>query len=162
MTTSAKDFDVAVVSGSVAGCTAARLFAQRGASVAFPDGASEFPNEDGLTVFVAVYPRWRLTDLEGSYMRALTELPGGPDLSKAERVSKILGKIEVPTMATGSATANAAGPLTLTLSPNKKGKKFLGWKSPLNATVKITYTPAGGTASSITRNVKFKLVKKKR
>ncbi len=65
-------------------------------------------------------------------------------------------------MATGSATANAAGPLTLTLSPNKKGKKFLGWKSPLKATVKITYTPTGGTASSITRAAKFKLAKKKR
>jgi streptogramin lyase len=66
------------------------------------------------------------------------------------------------TMATGSATANAAGPLTLTLSPNKKGKKFLGWKSPLKAIVKITYTPTGGTASSITRAVKFKLAQKKR
>ena len=32
--TAAEDFDVAVVGGSVAGCTAARLFAERGASVA--------------------------------------------------------------------------------------------------------------------------------
>ncbi len=65
-----------------------------------PDAASEFPNEDGLTVLVGVYPRWRLAevraDLEGSYMRTLTELQDGPDLSNAERVSKILGKIEVP------------------------------------------------------------------
>jgi flavin-dependent dehydrogenase len=68
--------------------------------VPHPEGASEFPNENGLTVLVAVYSRWRLAevraDLEGSYMRTLTELPGGPDLSNAERVSKILGKIEVP------------------------------------------------------------------
>jgi flavin-dependent dehydrogenase len=65
-----------------------------------PGAASEFPNEDGLTVLVAVYPRWRLdevrADLEGAYMRTLTELPDGPDLRGAERVSKILGKIEVP------------------------------------------------------------------
>jgi menaquinone-9 beta-reductase len=65
-----------------------------------PDAASEFPNEDGLTVLVGVYPRSRLAevraDLEGSYMRTLNELPGGPDLSNAERVSKIVGKIEVP------------------------------------------------------------------
>lgn len=64
------------------------------------EGASEFPNEDGLTVLGAVYPRWRLAevraDLEGSYMRTLNELPDGPDLSNAERVSKILGKIEMP------------------------------------------------------------------
>jgi flavin-dependent dehydrogenase len=65
-----------------------------------PDGGAEFPNEDDLTVLVTVYPRWRLAevraDLEGSYMRTLAELPGGPDLQGAERVSKILGKIEVP------------------------------------------------------------------
>jgi flavin-dependent dehydrogenase len=65
-----------------------------------PDGASEFPNEDGLTLLVAVYPRRRLAevraDLEGNYMRTLSRLPGGPDLGGAERVSKILGKIEMP------------------------------------------------------------------
>jgi flavin-dependent dehydrogenase len=65
-----------------------------------PEAASEFPNEDGLTVLVAVYPRRRLAevraDLERSYMRTLTGLPGGPNLSAAERVSKILGKIDVP------------------------------------------------------------------
>jgi flavin-dependent dehydrogenase len=65
-----------------------------------PDGAAEFPNEDGLTVLVAIYPRRRLAevraDREGSYMRTLTKLEDGPDLSNAERVSKILGKIDVP------------------------------------------------------------------
>jgi menaquinone-9 beta-reductase len=68
--------------------------------VPHPDGASEFPNEDGLTVLGAVYPRWRLPEvranLERSYMRTLTELPRAPDLCNAERVSKILGKIEMP------------------------------------------------------------------
>jgi 2-polyprenyl-6-methoxyphenol hydroxylase-like FAD-dependent oxidoreductase len=65
-----------------------------------PEGAAEFPNEDDLTVLVAVYPRWHLAkvraDLEGSYTRTLAELPDGPDLRGAERVSKILGKIETP------------------------------------------------------------------
>jgi flavin-dependent dehydrogenase len=65
-----------------------------------PEGAAEFPNEDDLTVLVAVYPRWHLAkvqaDLEGSYTRTLSELPDGPDLRGAERVSKILGKIETP------------------------------------------------------------------
>jgi flavin-dependent dehydrogenase len=68
--------------------------------VPHPDAASEFPNEDGLAVLVGVYPRWRLAevqaDLEGSYMRTLTELQDGPDLSNAERVSKIVGKLEAP------------------------------------------------------------------
>ena len=65
-----------------------------------PDGAAEFPNEDGLTVLVATYHRSRLqevrADLEGSYARMLAGLPDGPDLSGAERVSKLLGKLEVP------------------------------------------------------------------
>ncbi|MEA2440994.1 MAG: hypothetical protein QOH76_2418, partial [Thermoleophilaceae bacterium] len=65
-----------------------------------PDGAAEFPNEDGLTLLVATYHRSRLAevrvDLEGAYMRMFSSLPGGPDLSSAERVSKLLGKLEVP------------------------------------------------------------------
>ena len=65
-----------------------------------PDGAAQFPNEDDLTVLVAAYHRSRLAevraDLEGSYIRALAGLPDGPDLSEAERVSKLLGKLEMP------------------------------------------------------------------
>jgi menaquinone-9 beta-reductase len=65
-----------------------------------PDGAAQFPNEDDLTVLVAAYHRSRLAevraDLEGSYMRAFASLPDGPDLSDAERVSKLIGKLEVP------------------------------------------------------------------
>jgi flavin-dependent dehydrogenase len=65
-----------------------------------PDGAAQFPNEDDLTLLVAAYHRSRLAevraDLEGSYMRHLARLPDGPDLSDAERASKLLGKLEVP------------------------------------------------------------------
>ena len=65
-----------------------------------PDGAAMFPNEDDLTLLVATYYRPRLAevraDLEGAYMRMLTSLPDGPDLSGAERVSKLIGKIEMP------------------------------------------------------------------
>jgi 2-polyprenyl-6-methoxyphenol hydroxylase-like FAD-dependent oxidoreductase len=65
-----------------------------------PDGAARFPNEDDLTVLVATYHRSRLAEVradpEGSYMRTLASLPDGPDLSGAERVSKLLGKLEMP------------------------------------------------------------------
>jgi flavin-dependent dehydrogenase len=65
-----------------------------------PDGAAQFPNEDDLTVLVATYHRSRLAEVradpEGSYMRTLASLPDGPDLNGAERVSKLLGKLEVP------------------------------------------------------------------
>lgn len=65
-----------------------------------PEGAAQFPNEDDMTVLVAAHHRSRLdevrADVEGSYMRHLESLPEGPDLSGAERVSKLLGKIEMP------------------------------------------------------------------
>jgi flavin-dependent dehydrogenase len=65
-----------------------------------PEGAAEFPNEDGLTVLAAVFPRARLAevraDVEGSYERLIRGLPDGPDLSAAERDAKIVGKLEVP------------------------------------------------------------------
>jgi 2-polyprenyl-6-methoxyphenol hydroxylase-like FAD-dependent oxidoreductase len=65
-----------------------------------PDGAAQFPNEDDLTVLVTAYHRSRLpevrADLEGSFMRTLASLPDGPDLSGAQRVSRILGKLELP------------------------------------------------------------------
>jgi flavin-dependent dehydrogenase len=65
-----------------------------------PEGGALFPNEDDLTVLVAGYHRSRLAevraDLEGSYMRMLASLPEGPDLSSAERVSKLTGKLEMP------------------------------------------------------------------
>ena len=65
-----------------------------------PDGAAQFPNEDGLSLLVTSYHRSRLAevraDLEGAYMRHLASLPDAPDLSGAERVSKLIGKLEMP------------------------------------------------------------------
>ena len=65
-----------------------------------PDGAAQFPNEDDLTLLVTSYHRSRMAevraDLEGSYTRMLASLPDAPDLSDAERVSKLIGKLEMP------------------------------------------------------------------
>ena len=65
-----------------------------------PDGAAQFPNEDDLTMLVATYHRSRLAEVradpEGCYTRALANLPDGPDLSDAELVSKLMGKLEMP------------------------------------------------------------------
>ena len=49
----------------------------------------------------------------------------------------------------------------MTLAPNRKAKKYLGWKSTLPARVAITYTPTGGSPNSLTSSAKFKLVGKK-
>lgn len=64
-------------------------------------------------------------------------------------------------VATATAMASAAGPLTLTLAPNRLGKKYLGWKETLPVTVTIAYTPTGGTASSVTRHTELRLAMKK-
>jgi flavin-dependent dehydrogenase len=65
-----------------------------------PDCAYTFPNEDGLTlVLVAPHedrlPEFR-ADLEGAYSRYLAALPDAPDLSGAQRESKLLGKLKLP------------------------------------------------------------------
>jgi menaquinone-9 beta-reductase len=77
-----------------------------------PDGAAQFPNEDDLTVLVATYHRSRLAEVradpEGSYMRTLASLPDGPDLSDAERVSKLIGKLEVPNVIRPAARSGIA------------------------------------------------------
>ena len=63
-----------------------------------PHGAAQFPNEDDLTVMAAVAHRSRLpefrADLEGAYGRMIGGLPDGPDLSQAERVSKLIGSLD--------------------------------------------------------------------
>jgi flavin-dependent dehydrogenase len=65
-----------------------------------PEGGAQFPNEDGLTVLVAGFHRDRLAEVradpEDAYMRAIAAFPDGPDLAGAERVSKVLGKLEMP------------------------------------------------------------------
>jgi 2-polyprenyl-6-methoxyphenol hydroxylase-like FAD-dependent oxidoreductase len=65
-----------------------------------PDGAASFPNEDDLTVLVVGAHRARLAefraDPEGEYRRTLDRLPDGPETAGAERVSKLLGKLDMP------------------------------------------------------------------
>jgi len=63
-----------------------------------PDGAAHFPNEDDIAVLVAVAHRSRLQefrdDLEGVYGRWFDDLEDAPDLSGAERISKVLGVLD--------------------------------------------------------------------
>jgi len=63
-------------------------------------GGAQFPNEDGITMLVTAFARSLMpdvrADVEGSYLRRLEALCDGPDLSNAERVSKVMGKLEMP------------------------------------------------------------------
>ena len=77
-----------------------------------PDAAAVFPNEDDVTVVAAVphlarLPEFR-ADPEGAYRRMVHELPDGPELASAERVSKLIGKIEMPNKMRGAARGGIA------------------------------------------------------
>jgi flavin-dependent dehydrogenase len=65
-----------------------------------PDAAAVFPNEDGITLIAAVAHHARLAefraDPEAAYARLVGELPDGPDLGEAERISKLVGKLSMP------------------------------------------------------------------
>jgi menaquinone-9 beta-reductase len=65
-----------------------------------PEVAAAFPNEDDTTVVVAAPHRSRMAavraDPEAAYRRLVDRLPGGPDLDGAERVSKLIGALDLP------------------------------------------------------------------
>jgi flavin-dependent dehydrogenase len=65
-----------------------------------PEGAADFPNEDDLNVVTVAPTHARLdefrADPEREYMRMVASLPDGPDLENAERVSKLIGKLDTP------------------------------------------------------------------
>jgi flavin-dependent dehydrogenase len=77
-----------------------------------PDAAAVFPNEDDVTVVAAVPHRARLpefrADPELAYQRMVHDLPDGPELASAERVSKLIGKLEMPNKMRGAVRGGIA------------------------------------------------------
>jgi flavin-dependent dehydrogenase len=77
-----------------------------------PDCAYSFPNENGLCLLLAAPHRDRLpefrSDLEGAYLRYLAELPDAPDLRNATRESKLLGKLDLPSVSRPAARPGLA------------------------------------------------------
>jgi flavin-dependent dehydrogenase len=65
-----------------------------------PEGGAHFPNEDGVSLLAVGGTKTRLpafrADLERAYLEGLAGLPDGPQLDGAERVSKLVGKIDMP------------------------------------------------------------------
>ncbi|GGW66455.1 NAD(P)/FAD-dependent oxidoreductase [Streptomyces caelestis] len=68
-----------------------------------PDNAYVMPNEDGVTVVAAVLSKTRIgdfrEDVEGAYLDFVRSLPEGPDIDKAERISKVIGTVNYPLIA---------------------------------------------------------------
>jgi menaquinone-9 beta-reductase len=65
-----------------------------------PNTAIAYPNDDGLTLVACFVERSSLPefkqDTDGSFVRLVEALPSGPKVSGAERVSPLLGKLEMP------------------------------------------------------------------
>jgi menaquinone-9 beta-reductase len=65
-----------------------------------PDCAYMFPNDDGLTLIGCMPAQSKLegfkADREAAFAERISTLPDGPDLSAAERVSPLYGKLSLP------------------------------------------------------------------
>ena len=65
-----------------------------------PDMAYAFPTDDGLVCLTVMPVKERLPefkpDPEGAMVRMFEELPDGPRIDPAKRVSKVMGKLEIP------------------------------------------------------------------
>ncbi len=89
-----------------------------------PDVGYTFPNDGGVTLAACMPSKDKLPefkeDLEGAFVRFFEDLPLGPRLSEAERVSKIMGVVE---------QANVSRPAA------RPGLAFVGdaalWSDPL-------------------------------
>src|SRR4051795_5293704 len=65
-----------------------------------PDIAYAFPQDDDLTLLAVFQTKdrasWFKRDLEANLEASFRGLPNAPDIARAERVSKIMGRLEVP------------------------------------------------------------------
>ena len=65
-----------------------------------PDVAYAFPQDGGLTLLATFQSKdrmsWFKRDVEANFEAVFRDLPDAPDLSRGERVSKIMGKLELP------------------------------------------------------------------
>ncbi|HXV05215.1 MAG TPA: NAD(P)/FAD-dependent oxidoreductase [Solirubrobacterales bacterium] len=65
-----------------------------------PDTAIAYPNDEDISVVACFVDKKRLPefkrDPEASFEKLIGSLPGGPSLSEAERVSPLLGKLQMP------------------------------------------------------------------
>src|SRR3954452_712404 len=65
-----------------------------------PDVVYAFPQDDGLTLLAVFQTKdrasWFKRDLQANLEAAFRGLPNAPDIAKAQRVSKIMGRLEVP------------------------------------------------------------------
>jgi len=65
-----------------------------------PDLAYAFPQDDGITLMATFQTKdrmsWFKRDIETNFEDYFRGLPRAPDLAKGERISKVMGKLEMP------------------------------------------------------------------
>ncbi|MDQ3644808.1 MAG: alpha/beta fold hydrolase [Actinomycetota bacterium] len=65
-----------------------------------PDVAYAFPQDDGVTLMATFQTKdrmsWVKRDIEANFEGCFQGLPQAPDLKEGERISKVLGKLEMP------------------------------------------------------------------
>ena len=88
-----------------------------------PNTAIAYPNEDGIAIVACFVERRRLAefkrDPEGNFERLIASLPMGPAIADAERISPLLGKLELPNSARRTAVPGLAfiGDAAMTADP---------------------------------------------
>jgi flavin-dependent dehydrogenase len=88
-----------------------------------PNTAIAYPNDDGVKIVACFVERSRLAefkrDPEGNFERLIESLPMGPNIGEAERVSPLLGKLEMPNSDRRSAVPGLAfiGDAAMTADP---------------------------------------------
>jgi len=88
-----------------------------------PETAIAYPNDDGVSLVACCIDRRRLAafkrDPESSFTRHVEALPLGPKIAAAERVSPLLGKLEMPNSSRRPAVSGLAfiGDAAMTADP---------------------------------------------
>lgn len=95
-------------------------------------------------------------------VHATGEVRGPPRVSPTPYALRVAAKKRTITIARVKKVVTAAGVVKVVLKPTKLAMKYLKARGRLSAKVKITYTPTGGTAKTLTDKVTFSLKKKRR
>ena len=97
--------------------------------------------------------------VSGTTVRLSLQLPGAGKVSIASSTKPKKGK--TITLAAKNVAVTKSGAQAITVSLSSKAKSALKKDKKLKVTLKITYTPNGGTAKTLTKSVTVKQAKKK-
>jgi ABC-type phosphate transport system substrate-binding protein len=98
--------------------------------------------------------------VSGTSIRLSLQVPGAGKITVASSTKPKKGK--AISLAAKTVTATKSGATTFTVSLSSKAKTALKKDKRLKVTMKITFTPTGGTANTVTKSVTVKQASKKK